>query len=106
DSVHLAHGALVGARGHRRVGAQGLAHLARAYFVRRPGGSTAFFFLVTAALEFLVTDFHVDAAVRDVDLDDVAFADQTNGAAFSSLGRSAADGQAAGAAGETAVGEQ
>src|SRR5690606_1781963 len=48
----------------------------------------------------------VDAALRDVDEDPVAVADQADGAAGRRFRRGVADGQARSAAGEAAVGEQ
>src|SRR3546814_19919658 len=53
-----------------------------------------------------VIDLEADAAVRDVDLDDVAALDQTDGAALGGFRRDMANRQAGRAAGEAAVGDQ
>ena len=56
--------------------------------------------------ELLVGELDVDAAAGDVDDDDVAVHDLTDIAAAGCLGRDMADAEAAGAAGEAAVGDE
>src|SRR5690606_27193081 len=92
--------------GHGGIGTQCLAHLARANFGRRPRLVATLLFFIATLLEFFIAHAHVDAAVRDVDVDGVAFAHQTNRATFSCFWRSVTDGKTTGAAGETTVGQQ
>ena len=60
----------------------------------------------TAAREFRVADHQIDPAIRDVDLNTVAFFDEANIAAFRRLRAGVADTQARSAAGETPISHQ
>ena len=59
-----------------------------------------------AARQLGVVDEQVEAALRDVEADAVAVADERDGPLVDRLGRDVADAQAGRAAGEAAVGEQ
>src|SRR5262249_24615891 len=56
--------------------------------------------------QFRLVDAQTDRAVRDVDVDHVAFAHEADGAAVCRFWRYVADRQARGAAGEAAVGDE
>ena len=56
--------------------------------------------------QLFIADIQTDGAVGDIDIDGVAFIHQGNGAAFCRFRRGVADGQAGGAAGETAISQQ
>src|SRR5262245_20580396 len=101
---HPAVGAVARAGGHRGVGAQ--RRRDRADAVGRGGGLRATLLLVAALGEGLVVDVQRDAPARDVDGDLVAGLDQGDEAARRRLGGDVADGEAARAAGEPAVGDQ
>src|SRR6185437_13011259 len=62
--------------------------------------------LLAAAREFLVGEQDVDRAIRNVDADLVAVANEADGATRCSLRRAVADGQPRGAAGEAAIRQQ
>src|SRR5690606_13014012 len=99
----VAYRALVGTGGQQGVGLERSGDLAGA----RLGGFPTLGVLLGAALgQLLVGNQQVDAALRDVDEDPVAVADQADGAAGRRFRRGVADGQARSAAGEAAVGEQ
>src|SRR5690554_6528418 len=99
----VAYRALVGTGGQQGVGLERGGDLAGA----RLGGFPALGVLPGAALsQLLVGHQQVDAALRDVDEDPVAVADQADGAGGRRLRRDVADRQARSAAGEAAVGDQ
>src|SRR5690606_20237519 len=62
--------------------------------------------LATTLCEFRLTERHVDAALWNVDVYAITFADQPDGAALSGFGRNVSDAESAGAATEAAVGDQ
>ena len=74
-----------------RIDLQGTAHLAGALLDGLPGLVASGFHRGAAGRDFLVRKFRMDRAVRDVDLDDVAFLDQADQAAFRRLRTDMAD---------------
>ena len=105
DEAQVANGALVSGRCHSGVCLQSLGHHAVAVF-RLPSLGAAGFHFLAACGEFVVGELHVDAAVRNVDFDDVARVHEADVTLVGGFRRSVADGEAAGTAGETTVGEQ
>src|SRR5690606_13819265 len=104
DLAHVAHGAPSGARGHRRVSAEGLSPDPLAS--RLPGVLALRFHGRAPRRQRRVVHGEVDATLGDVDLDRVAFLDQADGSSFGRLGGGMTDAEPAGAAAEAAVGEE
>lgn len=90
----------------RRIDLQGTAHLAGARFDRLPGLVAFGVHRGTSARDFSIVDLRMDGAVRDVDLDDVAFFDEADQAAFRRFRADMANRKTGRAAGEAAIGDQ
>src|SRR5574343_732480 len=56
--------------------------------------------------EFFVGNRQMDATIRDIDLDGIAFFDEANGTAVGSLGRGVTNRETRGAAGKAPIGQQ
>ena len=103
SALELAHGAFGSACGQGRIGFERRCHLAFA----RGGGLPAFGILGGAAAgECGFVDREVDAAVGNVDFDQVALLNEADQAAFGGFGGDMADGEAGCAARKAAIGEQ
>ena len=72
---------------------------------RLPGSFTLGLHGDATRSQCFVGDGQMDAAIRDVDFNGVAFFDQTDGAAVSRFRRGMTDGKPRGATGEAAIGK-
>src|SRR5260221_11610289 len=73
---------------------------------RLPAGSTLGFHCLAARGEDGIADADRNLALRDIDIDDIAFLDQCDGATFGGFRRNVTDRQSRGAAGEAPIGDE